>query len=1090
MKKIFTFLFFQFVLLPVIFAQTTAISGLVKSSEDGIGLPGVSILIKGTTTGTVSDIDGNYQLKEVSSKDMLVFSFLGYNTQEVLVGNQKIIDVVMEVDAKEIEGVVVTALGINREKREIGYSMESFKGEELQISNTSNPINALSGRSAGVNVATSNGVEGGTTRITIRGNNNLRDDNQPLIVVDGIPMENEPGLTNIGRGIDWGSAINNISQSDIESMSVLKGPTASALYGSRGANGVILITTKRGTKKKGIGVNYSYSYKIIHPYRYRNVQNKYGAGGPLTLSEPVLQQNSDSIYIYPPSTHTNNGPYGQPTSELFGYYGTAASWGPEMLNQDVLWWDGQMRQYSPQPDNQELFFSDGNTQDHNLSFSGASEMGSIRVSISRKDNTAIIPNSNFNQTTLNLGSNINISEKVKADIALNYIEYNRLNSPMVGESENSFSKGTLYSWPRSWKGIELEDYALANGTRNEWDGNYPFWYISPYITWDLYNHNTSLSRNKLLGALTLSYDVTPWLNVMGRLGLDFTLNQFETRNNPSDELGLLNGFYSNELGKDNVNNNDFLVSVFKDNIFDKKINAKFSVGGTQYKRSLYGLRGKSGTQWTNPWLFAMLNYSDANQITFLNTTTENSVEFRTEKNINSVYAFLNLSYDNFLFLELTGRNDWSSTLPANNNSYFYPSVSFSFIPTEAFDFNMSWLSFWKIRGAVAATATDAQPYKLDFVYTLGNFGGDQTASLQTVVPPLELQPQFANSSEIGTTIGLIDNKINADFTYYYIKSTNQILESPVPVSSGANYIEINNGIVENKGWELILSGVILQNHNFIIETGLNFSRNRNYIVSLGEGAKSIELADIWGLNGPAMVVREGDEYGTIVGYDYVYAENGKPILNDAGTEYLITENRVPIGNASPDFLGGWNAQIRYKGFTLRTLIDTKWGGEIYCGSYVTGLQTGQSPETLLERDGGGLPFTDEEGVTRNVGVILDGVYADGTPNDKVVHYYFKYMPNAGGWGHFISTPGIVENTWVKMREISLQYQFPQKMIRKTKIFQDLRLSIVGRNLFYIYTTLPDNINPEGINGSGNAQGLEWAALPGTRSISFGVTASF
>jgi iron complex outermembrane receptor protein len=1059
------------------------VSGQVTSAEDGLGLPGVTILIKGTTNGTITDLDGFYQLKDVKPVDTLLFSYLGYNTKEEVAGDRRTIDLKLMPSAKEIEGVVVTALGIKREKREVGYTMESFKGEELKISNTSNVVESLSGRSAGVNVATVNGIEGGTTRITIRGNNNITADNQPLIVVDGVPMENEPGQTNIGRGIDWGSAINNINQQDIEDMSILKGPTASALYGSRGANGVVLITTKRGSKKKGLGVNYNYTYKLIHPYRYRDVQNKYGAGGPVSLSEPSFETDSSGTFLYPSSTHSDNGPFGMSTSELFGYYGTAVSWGPEMLGQNVLWWDGKMRKYSPQPDNQELFFSDGNTQTHNLSFSGAGEMGSIRVSFTRTDNTAIVPNSQYDQTTINMGSRINVSEKVHADLAFSYIKYNRENSPMLGEDANSFSKGLLYSYPRSWQGIELEDYELKDGTRNEWGGNYPFWYISPYIAWDQHHNTRNLYRDKLIGAFTLTYDVTPWLNVLGRLGLDFTLNQFETRNDPTDAQGLLNGFYENELGRDIVNNNDFLLTFHKENLFNSQFSGKISFGGTQWKRRQYGLRGKSGT-WTNPWLFAMLNYSDANQITYDNR------EYRYEKDINSLYTFINLSYSDYIFLELTGRNDWSSALPSYSNSYFYPSVSLSFIPTEAFDFGISWFDFWKVRGAVAGTATDTDPYQLDFIYNLGSFGNQQTATLPGTIPPLELQPQFANSYEAGTTVGVFDNRLNVDFTYYYIKSDNQILSSPVPLSSGAYQVTINNGVLENKGWELILSAVLLQNDNFVIESGMNFSRNRNYVVSLGEGAESLELANIWGLNGPAMVVREGDEYGTIVGYDYVYHENGQPILNDAGTHYLFTENRVPIGNASPDFLGGWWTRISFKGFTLRTLIDTKWGGDIYCGSYVTGLQTGQSPETLLERDGGGLPYTDEEGNTRNVGVVLPGVYADGTPNDQVVHYYFKYLPNAGGWGHFLSTPGIVENTWVKFREISLIYRFPQKLIEKTKVFQDLSLSIVGRDLFYIYTTLPDNINPEGINGAGNAQGLEWASLPGARSVTFGITASF
>ena len=1094
MKKVYLLLLINLIFLAAVFAQTTTISGIVRSSEDEQGLPGVTILVKGTTKGTITDIDGNYQLSQVSANDTLVFSFLGFVSQSIGVGNQTTINVTLAASAQEIEGVVVTALGVKREKREIGYTMESFDGEDLQISNAPNVVDALSGRSAGVNVANANGVEGGTTRITIRGNNNILDNNQPLIVVDGIPLENDPGLEDIGRGVDWGSAINNINQADIAETSILKGPTASALYGSRGANGVILITTKRGSKKRGIGVSYSYSYKLIQPYRFREVQNKYGAGGPISFTEPsyVLQDTANMIYDYPASLHADLEYNGEATSteELFGYYGSAVSWGPAMDGRLVNWWDGEVRSYDPQPDNLRLFFDNGNTQNHNLSFSGAGEMGSMRVSISQQNHTSITPESEFDQTSINLGANINISKKVKADVAVSYINYHRLNSPMLGESANSFSKAQLYSYPRSWKGLELEQYASADGTRKDWE-TYPFQYVSEYIAWDLYNNTTTLDRDKLLGAFTLTYDITPWLYAHGRLGLDYTLNQFETRNNPTDALGLVDGFYQNELGRDMVNNNDFLFAAHKENIAGSKISAKLSFGGSGYKRSLYGLRGKSG-EWTNPWLFAMLNYSDANQITYPNENPDNSREYKYEKEINSLYGFLNISYSNYLFLELTGRNDWSSTLPSDKNSYFYPSASLSFIPTEAFAFFPSWFNFWKLRTAIAGTATDTDPYELDFVYTLGNFGGNQTASLPGVIPPIELQPQFANSYEIGTDVGLFDNRITLDFSYYYIKSNNQIIESPIPVSSGsANYqIRINNGVLENKGWELILNGVVMQREGLVIETGLNFSRNRNYVVSLGSGAKSIELANIWDKNGPAMVAREGEEYGTIVGYDYVYHENGQPILSDDGTTYQITENRVPIGNASPDFLGGWTTRTSYKGFTLRTLIDTKWGGEIYCGSYVTGLQTGQSPETLLERDGGGLPYTDPDGNVRNVGVVLDGVYADGTPNDKVVHYYFKYMPNAGGWGHIISTPGIVENTWVKMREISLIYSFPQKLVDKTKVFQQLSLSIVGRDLFYIYTTLPDKINPEGLNGSGNAQGLEWAAMPSTRSITFGITASF
>jgi len=337
---------------------------------------------------------------------------------------------------------------------------------------------------------------------------------------------------------------------------------------------------------------------------------------------------------------------------------------------------------------------------------------------------------------------------------------------------------------------------------------------------------------------------------------------------------------------------------------------------------------------------------------------------------------------------------------------------------------------------------------------------------------------------------MFDNNVDLDFTYYYIRSFDQILDSPVPNSSGASRIRINQGVLENKGIEAIVNFNVIRNRNFRLKTGFNIGRNRNIVVSLGDGAKLLDLADIWGLNGPAIAVREGEDYGTIIGYDYIYHENGSRILNEAGTHYQFTESRVPIGNASPDFTGGWTTQISYKGVRLNTLVDTKWGGDIYSGSYVTGLQNGQSPETLIERNDGGLPYVDPDGNNRNVGVVLDGVYADGSQNDKVVHYLFKYIPNAGGWGRWLSTPGIVENSWVKLREVSLSYDLPKSLLKKTKVFQDLEVSVVGRDLFYLYTTLPDRINPEASNGSGNAQGLEWGAFPGVRSFGVNLKAGF
>ncbi|MEL6864576.1 MAG: SusC/RagA family TonB-linked outer membrane protein, partial [Bacteroidota bacterium] len=710
------------------------------------------------------------------------------------------------------------------------------------------------------------------------------------------------------------------------------------------------------------------------------------------------------------------------------------------------------------------------------------QWGTMRVSLTRSDHEAIVPNSNFEQTTVNIGSRIEVSPKVRADISISYINFQRLNSPTLGDNnESSFGKGILYSWPRSYKGLEEELNFRPDGTRNDYDGLYPFTFSPPHLWWNTYHNNITLDRNKLIGSMALTYDVTPWLNVMGRLGMDLNFDQFETRNDPIDNLGIEEGYYENELTRNLVRNNEFLITAKKDKLWSSGLSASLSFGGNQWYRSQYGIKAGSG-EWVNPWLYA-LNNNDG--------VIPQPEEVRFDKRINSLFGFLNLSYDNFIFLELAGRNDWSSALPINNNSYFYPSASVSFIASEAFDLQIDALNFLKLRAAYAQTATDTDPFQIDFTYGTGNFGLAQTARLPNVIPPIGLRPQQANSYELGTSVGLFDNNLNIDFTYYYIRSFDQILDAPLPASSGATGIRINSGELENKGIEATINANLIYRKNFFWEMGFNISRNRNTVVSLGGVAKIRELANIWGLNGPAIAVREGEQFGTIVGYDYVYhEETGQPILNEEGTHYLITDNRVPIGNATPDFTAGWNMRFGFKGLTLSTLVDTKWGGDIYAGSYVIGLQTGQSPETLVERNGGGLPYTDPDGVSSNIGVILDGVYADGRTNEEVVHYYFKYVPNAGGWGRFLSTPGILDNTWVKLREVALSYRLPDSFRSKLKVFQDLTLAVVGRDLFYLYTSLPDRINPEGANGAGNAQGLEWASFPGTRSITFSLNASF
>lgn len=1090
-------------------AQNVTVTGKVVSSEDGLGLPGVTIQVKNTQKGTVTDFDGNYTIT-ANKDDVLVYSFVGYKTQEIKVAGKSKINVTMDSDALLLDDVVVTALGIKRQKRELGYATEEIGGDLIAKSGTGNVVSALSGRSAGVQIINPTGVDGGSSRIVIRGNNSIFGDNQPLIVVDGVPMTNEGGVTEWSGGRDWGTALNNINEEDIETLDILKGPTAAALYGSRGGNGVVLITTKKGKKQKGLGISYSGSYKITTPYLYRSVQNKYGAGGPITFNTPTLtpiegmyDQNGNQVYEYPGIYSVDNGPAGEPTNTTFGYYGGAQSWGPAMNGESVLWWDGVVRDYSPQPDNLKMLYKNGHTMNNNISFQNAGEFGSIRVSFTDSRTDAIIDNCNLRQSTVNVGSLINVSDKIKVDVSFNYLDYYRLNSPELGESNSNFNKGLLYSWPRSWKGLEATSYENADGTMNQFDG-YPYYYIYSSTFWTFYNNNTTLDRDKMYGSVRLMYDITPWLNATAKVALDWTADSYTTKNKPTTIDGMAGGYYSKSKSNSVTRDMDFLITAHKEKLFDTKFNARLSFGGEQYYGYRDGINGSSGT-WAYANLYTIYNYSNANERVF--------GESMWEKQVNSVYGFFNVSYDDWLFLDVTGRNDWSSTLPKNNNSYFYPSATLSFVPTSAFKkWNWGPVTFLKFRGSWAQTASDTDPYQLTYTYNTGSFGNQLLATLPTTVPPLELKPQRQRSFELGLDLGL-GARFNFDFTYYNIYSWDQILSSPLAPSSGANNVTINTGIVTNKGIEAIMSYDIAQGKDYAVQVGLNLARNKNRIVDLA-GSDMYLLSEIWGSNGPAIAVAEGEDYGTIYGWDYVYQYtmadgtvigpfydangNALPLLNETGTTYLKTENRVPIGNCAPLVTGGINLKASYKDFSLYALVDAKLGGQIYCASYVVGMQTGQSPATLYEREGNGLPYYDADGnFIGNYGVILPGYCintetGEAVQNDNVVHYLYKYMPNFGGWGNILSTPGIVENTWIKMRELSLTYDLPldrwakkREMLGKGDggyFFKKVSISLVGRDLFYFYKTLPDNINPEGTLGSGNAQGLEYASYPGTRSF--------
>ncbi|MGZ3833464.1 MAG: SusC/RagA family TonB-linked outer membrane protein [Mucilaginibacter sp.] len=1087
--------------------------------ENGLALPGASIKVKGSGAGTTTDGKGEFSI-DVPDGGTLIVSYIGYKTKEITVNGNAPLTISLS-PSSTLNEVVVTALGIKREARSLGYSNQKISGSDITKADPPNISQGLMGKVAGLNVTVPNGVEGGSSRIIIRGNSNLLGNNQPLIVVDGVMIDNEtilPGGANLStqnllgqnndvsqnQPVDYGSFLNTINANDLESINVLKGPTAAALYGARGANGVILVTTKKGSKQTGLGLAYNFTERWNDPYRYVKLQDEYGSGMTQALysaNAPFLKDGNGNNREFNENDQYGpdygNIPGGGAFYNYIGFPGDGASWGPKMTGQPLVWWDGVTRPYTGNPNVFKSYYKTGRTTSHNVSFSGGGDVGTLRVSYTRSDNDAITYNSKSNQNVFNVGSSINVSKKVKAEATVSYINLNRLNVPNIYGEPSGVGYITTYGLPADYKPLERNLTLNPDGSQNQMVLNnapYPSQGVQSYW-WNTLENNTNFTQNQLLGSVKLIADILPWLNATGHTGINYYTNQFETRQTPTDVTGL-NGKYSNDLSNVSTANMDALLTAHKESLF-KDIDGSFSVGASYYHNKMYDISAYNNGPFGIPFLYNLYNYTGSN----IYKPSEN----RLESQINSVYGLLNLSYKKYLFLELTERNDWSSTLPASNRSFSYPSASLSFVFTDALklDAIKNWLSFGKIRIADASSANGTVPYQTAFNYNQTTFGGQSALTFPTTLPT-HVNPQTSKSFEIGTELGFFDNRINVNFTYYNIDSYNQILPINIANSAGAGRITINTGSLQNRGIEFIINAKAIATKDFSWNITLNGAHNSNKVVSLSPGVDQIPLGTWFGQNGVNMNARVGDQYGTIYGYDYKYL-NGQKVVNliyadgmntgngaVIGAQYATTPNYVKIGNATPTLTGGLSNTFTYKNFSLYVLTDFKIGGQIWSADYSSFMGQGQAPETLKERNGGGLPFVYPDGSKGNVGVILDGVTPNGQPNTAVVNAWWKYAGNYQSWSNIpmVRSNAIFNNSWAKLRELNLSYRVPDNLIKGSKIFQGLTVSVIGRDLFYLFTKLPDNMNPESITGTGNVQGIQWNQLPGVRSFAFSVKASF
>jgi len=1069
--------------------QTLTVTGTVSSSVAGEGtLPGVAVVAKGTTTGTSTDANGRYSLNVPPQVTTLVFSYVGMKTREVAISGRNVVDVTLEPETMDLNEIVVTALGISREKKSLGYSVQEIGGEEMTTARETNFVSSMSGKISGVSIKQPNTM-GGSANIVIRGNASLLGNNQALFVVDGIPVDNS--ITNTetqkvgGGGYDYGNAAMDINPDDIESISVLKGAAASALYGSRAANGVVLVTTKRGSKNKGLGitVNSSILFSRIDESTLPKYQKEYGGGYGPYYSDP------SGYFFYRDLDGDGVRDLIVPTSE-------DASWGAKFdPNLMVVQWDaldplesnyGEKRPWVFPEHSIESLFNTGIKFTNNIAFDAGNDKGTFRLSYTNVDEKGILENSSIKRNTINLSGSYDLSEKLTIDANANYINLKAIGRFGTGYEEQNIMQ-VFGQWFQTNVDIKdlLSNYkSPKDGTQRTWNyrsiptaTNPPRAFYANNPNWVRYENYNNDGRDRMFGYAKLSYKLTDWATIDGRLANDFYSEYQERRIAISSAAAGNIPDYTKFLRTFNEFNADAMLRVQKD---FSSVSFNGLLGTSTRTNTIKSLLASTTGGLIIPNYFA-LNNSMAPVI---------NEEAEVLQRINSFYGSLSTGFKRLIYVDLTARYDISSTLPKGNNSYFYPSVSTSFILSELGGIkDFGFLSFMKIRLNYAEVGADAPAYNTKSTYISGRpWGSMGLYSLQNdfytpdLTPALfnpDLLPERTKSIEAGFEARFLNNRFGVDFSFYKNNTFDQIM--PIEVSRGSGYsaMYINAGEIQNLGFELSANLIPVQKNDFSWLIDVNWFKNRNEVVSLGGNIDNILLFSAWDVSVNA---REGEPYGAIVGTNFVYL-NGKKVVGEDGF-YLRTDNEEVIGNINPDWNAGIKNTFRYKNISLSGLIDIQQGGDIFSVNVKHGLSTGLYEETAGLNDKG-KPKRDP--VSEGGGILFENtVYEDGTPNTT-------YMP-CNEWGtafNYDYSPTaryILDASYVKLRELALTYSLPSSLFTKGFI-KDLSFSIVGRNLWIINKNTY-HFDPEAAISAGNQQGIESGAYPATRTFGFDIKAAF
>ncbi|MCK5775176.1 MAG: SusC/RagA family TonB-linked outer membrane protein [Bacteroidales bacterium] len=992
------------------YAQTT-ISGVVTGADDGQGIPGVNVVVEGTTQGTITNMDGNYSLSVAEDVTALVFTFVGYDAQTVAIDGKAIINVTLSPTLTALNEVVVTAMGISREKKSLAYSTQQLDNEELTTVKHPNVINSLSGKVAGLQINKSASGLGGSTRVVLRGNKSTRN-NQPLYVIDGIPILNyspdQPSSVwggsnadgSIGR--DGGDIISSLNPDDIESISVLKGASAAALYGSQAANGAIMITTKKGI----VG-----SAKITFSSTFTFDE---------VVGIPEMQYD-----------------YGQTTD------GAVDSWGAKGVNA---------------PDHVSDFFQNGATFINSISFSAGTEKAQTYISYANTHSKGVMPTSKFDRHNLDIKESANFFDgKLEMTAHINYVHEKGENRPGTGLYFNPLTG--LYFFPRGLNFNNYRDnYEVFDPSRNLMSQNWiadndnqqnPYWILNRNQNYD--------KKDRVFANLMLKYNISKHLNLVARGNMDKSFSVFDQQLYATTQgtLAESNGRYVRSNTNGTQLYGDLLLNYNKyfGEDFNLTVNAGTSIRDTRVYNEFFDSKG-ANLRYANIFSLQNINQVDA---------AFNIYQSLSHRQLQSVFANAQLGYKSMLYFDLTGRNDWSSTLP--DKSYFYPSVGLSAIISEMVE--VDWMDFGKVRLSYAMVGNDVDPYVVNERYNIHSAVGLQ-APKYGILPGTELKPELSKSTELGFDFRFLQNRLNFDLSLYKTSTENQFIQIGAPLGSGYTHYLVNAGVIENQGVEMVLEVVPVRNDNFEYSFSLVYTKNTNTVKELHESLPNGEfyLTEA-GVNNYAMLIREGGSFGDIYGKKFLRGSSGRIVVDADGKPLTDGNDLQYVGNPNPDYMLGFNNNFNYRGFNLRFLIDGRFGGQVMSITEAQNDLLGVSKASADARDAGG--------------VDIEAEYEDGTPVNGLLDATTFYTTVGGRAG--ITEYYTYDATNIRLRELSLGYLVPLK----SKTFDNMKVSFVARNLFFFMNKAP--FDPDISMSTGTAlQGVDTFSLPSTRS--FGLSLIF